>query len=54
MIICLCNNITELELQKLTLEEFEELRRCGICKRTAEEVLNAKISKNLIDNKEKL
>ena len=31
MIVCLCNDLNEQELKKITKEDFEEIQRCRIC-----------------------
>lgn len=50
MIICICNNLSEKELDKMTLTDYKELKNCGICESYVKEYLKRK-SKSVQTNK---
>jgi bacterioferritin-associated ferredoxin len=42
MRVCICNNLDEEQIKKLSWEEYEEIKNCGICEETVKEILDEK------------
>jgi uncharacterized protein YuzB (UPF0349 family) len=39
MIVCVCNNLNEDDINNISMEEWNCLKSCGICKETVEKIL---------------
>lgn len=48
MIICICNNLAEEDIKKMSLEDYQKIKNCGICEETIKEMKGKQNMKKLI------